>query len=87
MPGHGLNRLHVYIIDIGAFFSIHFDVDEVVVHDLCCGFMLEALMLHDMTPVAGAIAHAEQDGFVLIFGLLESFIAPGEPIHRVVLML
>jgi len=30
--GHGNNGLHVNIVNVGAFFSIYFDIDEVFVH-------------------------------------------------------
>jgi hypothetical protein len=34
--------------------------------------------------MAGGITDRKEEGFVLFLGLLESFLAPGIPIHRVV---
>jgi hypothetical protein len=46
--------------------------------------MLEALVRHDMIPVAGVVADAEEDRLVLRFGARQRFVAPGVPIDRVV---
>jgi hypothetical protein len=37
--------------------------------------------------VAGGVADAEEDGFVFLTGAGEGFLAPGIPIHRIVLVL
>ena len=47
---------HVDLIDVGAFFAVHFDVDEEIVHHLRSCRVLEALVRHDVTPMAGGIA-------------------------------
>ena len=45
--------------------------------------VLEALVLHHMTPVAGGIADREEDRFILGTGLFERDIAPGIPIDGI----
>jgi hypothetical protein len=40
-----------------------------------------------MTPVAGAVADTEENGFILFFGLSESLLSPGIPVHRIVCVL
>ena len=40
--------------------------------------------LHDVAPVAGGIADAEEDGFIFRLGLFEGFRAPGIPVDGVV---
>ena len=51
-----MQRRHVDLIDVGAFLAIHFDVDEEIVHHLRGCRVLEALVRHDVTPMAGGIA-------------------------------
>src|SRR5687768_9824945 len=48
---------------------------------------LERLAFHDVAPMAGRVTDTEKDGFVFGARLLEGFIAPGEPIDWIVLML
>ena len=40
-----------------------------------------------MTPVAGRITDAEEDGFVLPLGPAQCLFSPGIPVHRVMRML
>ena len=56
---------------------------------MSCGglVVLEALMGHDMAPMAGGIADGEEDGLVLGLGLGEGLLAPGHPMNRIVLVL
>jgi len=37
-----------------------------------------------MTPVAGGISDAHQNGLVFLSGFLNSFVSPGIPVNRVV---
>jgi len=37
-----------------------------------------------MAPVAGGVAHGEEDGLVLLCCGLEGLLAPGVPVHGVV---
>src|SRR5690348_15894776 len=46
-------------------------------------FILKALALHHMAPVACAVANGEKDRLLFGFGFLERFLAPGEPINGI----
>jgi hypothetical protein len=82
--GHGLHGLHVYFVQVGTFLSVDLDVHVEVVHNLGGLRILEGLPLHHVTPVTGGIPDAEENRFALLFRLLESFLAPGIPVHRIV---
>ena len=84
LAGDGLYGLHVDAVDIGALFAVNFDVDEAAVHHAGDGGVFEGFALHDMAPVAGGVADAEEDGLVFVAGLLEGFRPPGEPVDGVV---
>lgn len=79
-----LGRCHVDLIDVWAFFLIHLDADEPLVHLSSDGRVGEYLSLHDMTPVAGRVPHRQEDRFVFSAGLGEGFLSPGIPVHRIV---
>ena len=72
---------------IRALFPIHFDVDEVGVHEGCGGVVLETLMRHDVAPVAGGISDGQQNGFVLVAGFGQGLRSPGLPMDRVISVL
>src|SRR5690606_20101452 len=55
---------HIDLVDVRSFLPVDFDVDEMLVHDCSDGRILEALVGHDVAPVAGGIANGEQDRFV-----------------------
>ena len=78
-----MQRRHVDLIDVGTLLAIDFDVDEELVHHLRGGLVLEALMRHDMAPVAGRIADREQDRLVAALGFVERGRSPGPPIDRI----
>ena len=52
MASHHLNGIHVNLIEIRALFTIDFNVDEILVHQLRNLFVLERLVFHHVTPVA-----------------------------------
>ena len=53
--GAGLHKGHVNLVDIRPFFAVEFDADEMLVEQGAHFLILEALALHDVTPVAGGI--------------------------------
>ncbi len=55
---HHLYGAHVNLVEIRSFFTVNFDVDEVLVHQLCNRLVLKRLVLHYMTPVTCRIADA-----------------------------
>ena len=78
---------HVNLVDVGPFLTVDFDVDEQIVHDRGgCG-ILEALVGHDMAPVASGVADREQDRFVAALGFGKRFRPPGPPCDRIILVL
>ena len=87
LPARGLNKSHVDVIHIGPFLAVHFDADEMFVEITGHPFVLKGLAFHDVAPMAGGVADAEEKRFVLGAGFLERFFAPRIPIHRVVLVL
>src|SRR6266581_208266 len=83
----GLHGLHIDVVYIWSFFTIYFNRDKMLIHQASYVFILEGFALHDMAPVAGRVANTEQDGFVLLLCLLQSFFTPWVPIYGVVGML
>ena len=67
--------------------QVHLDGDKALVEKPGNLQVLEALPGHDVAPMAGAVPDAEKDGFVLNFGLLQSFPSPGVPVHWIVRVL
>ena len=85
--GHDLHGVHVDLVEIGTLFAIHFDADEVVVHQLRDGLVFERLVLHHVTPVTGGVSDAEQDRFVFLLSTQQGFLGPGMPVHGIVCVL
>ena len=83
-PGQRLDGVHVDGVDVGTFLAIDLDVDEPLVHDGGHVVILEALVGHDVAPVAGGIADGEQHRPVLGPGAAERLRSPRVPVHRVV---
>jgi hypothetical protein len=83
----GMQGIHIDLVDVGALLAIDFDADEVLVHDRSRLVVLEALVGHDMAPVAGRIADRQGNRLVLAGGELERPGAPGLPVDRIVLVL
>ena len=71
-----MQRRHVDLIDVGALLAVDFDVDEQIVHHARGGVVLEALVRHDVAPMAGRIADREQDRLVAALGLRQRVAAP-----------
>ena len=78
---------HVDFVQVGPLFAVHLDGDEVAVQKFRHVLLLEAFMLHDVTPVTGGVTDAEEDQLVFLPRPIESFLAPGVPVHRVVCVL
>ena len=81
----GRGRL-VDLIDVGAFFTVDLDVDELLVHERGDFRIAEALLVHDMAPVARRVADREQDGFAGRLRLFEGRLSPGTPVNGIVLV-
>ena len=84
---HEGERALVDGVEVGAFFAVQLDVDEELVHQRCRLIVLEALVGHDVAPVAGGIADREQDGLVGRLRLGQRVRSPRAPVHRIVAVL
>ena len=79
--------VHINGVDVGTFFAVDFDVDEAVVHHRGDLGRFETFVRHDVAPVAGGIAHRQQDRFVLFARRRQCGFAPRPPMDGVVLVL
>ena len=82
-----MQRLHVDGVDVGALLAIDLDVDEQLVHHRRDLRRFEALVRHDMAPMAGGIADREQDRPVGAPGLGQRLLAPRPPMNGIFGML
>ena len=83
MPDHRLDGVHVDRVEVGALLAVDLDADEVAVHLRGGVGVFERLMGHDVAPVAGRVADAEQDRLVLGASPAERFVAPRIPVDWV----
>ncbi len=84
VPGGRLHRLHVHGVDVRAFLAVHLDADEVRVHVVGGGLVLEGLVGHHVAPVAAGVADAQQHRHIAPPRLGEGLLGPGPPVHGVV---
>ena len=82
--GHALHGAHVDLVEVRPLFAIDLDGNEVAVHQRGGLRVFEGLAGHHVTPVAGAVADAQQDRLVFGAGALQRLRAPGIPVDRVV---
>jgi hypothetical protein len=87
VPRHRLHGLHVDGVDVRPFLAVDLDVDEPLVHQARRLLVLEGLALHDVAPVAGSVADAEQDRLLLAPRPLERLVPPRIPVDRIVRVL
>ena len=78
-----LDGLHVNVVHVRALLAVHLDADKVLVHEPGDVRVLEALALHHVAPVAGAVANRHDDGHVPPLRLGKGFRAPGLPVDGV----
>ncbi len=81
---HGLDGGHVNLVDVGAFLAVDLDRHVTGVEQFGDRRVHEALALHDVAPVARAIADRQENRLVLRLRLRERLGTPRIPIHRVV---
>ena len=82
-----MQRAHVDGVDVGPLLAVDLDVHEQVVHHAGRRVVLEALVRHDVAPVAGGIADRQQDRLAGALGLGQGLRSPGPPVDGVVLVL
>ena len=83
---HLVRRL-VDLVQVGPLLAIDLDADEEAVHHRGHGRIFEALVRHDMAPVAGRIADRQQNRLVFTTRPLQRLLSPGIPVHGVAGML
>ena len=82
-----VQRPHVDSVDVGPLLAVHLDIDEQLVHLGRRRRVLEALVRHHVAPVAGRVAHGEEDRLAGPLRLRQRLRPPRPPVHRVVLVL
>ena len=82
-----MERRHVDLIDVRAFLAIDLDVDEEVVHHRGGRRILEALVRHDVAPVARRVADRQQDRLVALLRCGEGLRSPRPPVDGIVAVL
>ena len=80
-------RALVDLVKVWPLLAIDLDIDEQPVHHRRDAGVLERLVRHHVTPMAGRVADRQQNRLVLRARLGERFVAPREPVDRIVLML
>ena len=78
---------HVDLVEIRPLLAIDLDRNKVAIEDLGHLLILEALVLHDVTPVAGGVPDAQEDDLVFRLRAPERLFTPGVPVDRIVRVL
>ena len=81
---HQLTCIHINHVDVGSFLPIHLNTNQMVIHNFGGFEVFKTLVLHHMTPMAGAVANAHQNQFIFCLGPLPGEVAPFLPSHRIV---
>jgi len=84
MPSDQLLRDLIDLVQVRPLFAIDLDVHEPAVHQCGGRGVLEGLVRHDVAPVAGRIAHRQENRLVFPFRRRERCLAPGIPVDGVV---
>jgi len=87
LSAHGLDERHINLVHVRALFAVHLDADEVFVQEFRRLFVFKRLALHDVAPMAGRVADAQENGLVLLARFGERRLTPGKPIHGIVRVL
>jgi len=85
--GKHLHRGHVNFVDIRTLLAIYLDRHKVGIEILGDSLVLEAFVLHHVTPVTSGITDGQENRLVLAFCQCKRLRPPGMPVHRVVGML
>lgn len=79
-----LDRIHHQLVDLGAFFAVNFDTDEMLIHQIRDPGLFEGFTGHHVAPMAGRIPNRNEDGFILGAGGGECLRPPWSPVHGVI---
>ena len=85
--GRGLHEGHVNLVHVRPLLAVHLDADEVFVEIRADLFVLKRFAFHDVAPMAGRVADAQEDGLVFAAGFRERLVVPREPVHGIVRVL
>jgi hypothetical protein len=77
----------VKLIDLGSFFAVDLDANEVPVHEVSNPGFIKTLPGHDMAPVARGVTYGNKYGDVATACLGKSLRTPRPPINGLVGML
>ncbi len=78
------HRRHVDRIDVWAQLPVDLDGDETLVQQSRNGLVVEALALHDVTPVTGGVTDGEEHRLALAPCFVEGVAAPRKPVDGIV---
>ena len=82
-----MQRAHIDPIQIRSFFAVEFDGDEIFVEEGGDFIIHERFAFHDVAPMAGGVADAEENRFIFLFRSIEGFLTPWVPIDWVMCVL
>lgn len=82
--GERLGGRHEYRIHVRTLLTIDLDRHEIGVHQSGNGRIGERFLGHDMAPMAGGIAHRQQDRAIGALRLSQSLRSPLPPVDRIV---
>ena len=82
-----LNESHVNLIDVRPLFAIDFDTDEMSIKKVRDGIVFKRFAFHHVTPMAGRVTDAQEDGSIFAARFRKGVLSPSVPIHRIELML
>ena len=83
-PGQRLRGRHVDGVEIGTLLAVDLDRDERLGQVGRRVRVLEALVRHDVAPVARGVPDGDEEGLVLLAGPAQGLVPPGEPLHGIV---
>ena len=74
----------VQAVNIGSFFAVHFNRNEILLQDSGDAGIRIRFPLHDVAPMTREVADGQKDRLVLFAGFFKGCHAPWIPIHRIV---
>ena len=84
---NGLAHGHIHRVDIRPLLAVYLNAHIAAVEDIRRLRVLKGLVRHNMAPVAGGIAYAQEHRLILPPGLFKRLSAPRIPVHGIIPML
>ncbi len=85
--GQHLYSLHIDRIDVGPLLAVHLDGDVLCIQVSGDFLVLEGLLFHDMAPVAGRVANAQEHRPPQAPSSLKGLVPPSVPVHGIMRVL